>query len=164
MRSARGQRQPPARNQIQRTHLAPDIEDDSTQCIAGQRIGSGPQRRLGILRPHRHQKARIEPKLLQSVHGQRAGFPFRKILPHPHQRSSPDQAMGNACDETCGRRAIPAAVREHFMQRPAHQPALQHRVHRGMAEGYARKTVRLALKASDGSPQGRKRACACDGA
>ncbi len=72
--------------------------------------------------------------------------------------------MGQTRDEACRRGAMTAALREHFMQCAAHKPALEHSVSRGMAERHARKAIRLALKTSDGSPQGRKRTCACGGA
>ena len=39
--------------------------------------------------------------------------------------------------------------------------ALQHGISGDMAERHPRKIIWVALKASDGPPQGRKRACAC---
>jgi len=164
MRSARSECQSAARNQIERTHLAPHIEDNSTQRIASKRVGGRTQRRLGILRPHGHQKTRIEPKFLKSAHGQRTGFTLRKILLHPDQRTSPDQAMSQTRYEPCRRGAMAAAVSKHLVQRAAHQAALQHSVSRSVTERHPRKIIRLAFKASDGSPQGCKRVCACGSA
>jgi len=161
MRSARSERQSATRNEIKRTHLAPYIEDNSTQRITGKRVEGRTQRRLGILRPHGHQKARIKSEFLQAAHGERAGFALRKVLLHPDQRTPPDQTMGQARDEPCRRHAMSATFSEHLMQRAAHQAALQHSVSRSVTERHPRKTIRLAFKTSDSPPQGRKRACAC---
>lgn len=65
--------------------------------------------------------------------------------------------MREARDETRRRRAVTPALGEHFMQRAAHQPALQHGVCVRMAKRHARKSTGLAFKAADAPPQGRKR-------
>lgn len=51
-----------------------------------------------------------------------------------------------------------AAFGKHLMQRAAHQPTLQRRVRPGMTQRHARKSTSLTLKATNGPPQGRKRA------
>ena len=79
----RGQRQLAARHQIELPGLAPELEHDGAQRVAGKRIGRGAQRALDIGGAHRHHTARIEAELGEPVHRQRAGLALRKILTHP---------------------------------------------------------------------------------
>ena len=64
----RRQSQLAAGDKIELTHLAPDFQHDNADRIAGQRVGGGPQRGLGIGRAHAHHAARIEPELGPSAH------------------------------------------------------------------------------------------------
>lgn len=163
MRGARGQRQPAACDQIERPHLAPHIENHRAERIAGQSIGGGAQRGFRIRRAHGHQEAWIEAELFQPAHGQRTGFPLRKILPYPDQRSPSGEAMRDTRDKTRRCRAMPAASGEHLMQRAAHEAALQHSIRARMAERHTGEIVRPAFEASNGPLQGRKCAPACAG-
>ena len=59
----RGQRQLAARHRIELLDIAPELEHDSAQCVAGERIGRGAQRALDIGGTHHHHAARIEAEL-----------------------------------------------------------------------------------------------------
>ena len=79
----RGQREFAAGDEIELTRLPPDFQHDGAERIAGQRVGGGPQRGVGVRRAHRHQDSWIESEFAPPAHRQRAGFDFRKILPDP---------------------------------------------------------------------------------
>jgi hypothetical protein len=64
----RRQSQLAAGDKIELTCLAPDFQHDSADRIAGQRVGGGSQRGLGIGRAHRYHAARIEPEFGPSAH------------------------------------------------------------------------------------------------
>lgn len=81
--SARRQRQLAAGDEIECTHLAPHVEHNGAERIAGDRVRRDPQRSLRVCRVHRHDAAGIEAELRETVHRQRAGFDVEKILPHP---------------------------------------------------------------------------------
>jgi hypothetical protein len=49
-----------AGDEIELAGLPPDFQHDGAERIAGQRVGGGPQRGVGVGRAHRHQQPRIE--------------------------------------------------------------------------------------------------------
>ena len=56
----RGQSQFTAGDEVELTRLSPYLQHDGAERIAGQRIGRGSQRGVGILGPHGHEQPRIE--------------------------------------------------------------------------------------------------------
>ena len=51
----RGQRELAAGDEIELTRLPPDFQHDGAERIAGQRVGSGPQRGVGVGGAHGHE-------------------------------------------------------------------------------------------------------------
>lgn len=158
----RGQRQLAARYEIELPRLAPELEHDSPQRIAGERIGRGAKRALHIGGTHHHHAARIEAELGEPAHRQRAGFNFREILPHPQQRPARRDASREPHDEAGRGRALPALAK-HLVDRRAREPALQRAVGLAVAERDAIAMVHdlRRLDAFDLAAQGRKRASTC---
>jgi hypothetical protein len=56
----RGQCELAAGDEIELARLPPDFQHDGAERIAGQRVGGGPQRGVGVGRAHGHQQPRIE--------------------------------------------------------------------------------------------------------
>ena len=158
----RGQCKFAAGDEIELTRLPPDFQHDGAERIAGQRVGGGPQRGVGVGRAHGHQQPRIEAQLAKPAHRQRAGFDFRKILPHPDQRPARRYPSREPRDEARGRRAL-MALGEHFMHRGERKTALQRRIRCRMAERDLVEVMRIAMRLDplDAPAQIRKRACAC---
>jgi hypothetical protein len=154
-----------AGDEIELPRLAPDFQHHGAERIAGQRVGGGPQRRVGIGRAHGHQQPRIEAQLGKPAHRQRAGFDFRKILPHPDQRPARRHPSGKAGDKSCRRGAL-MSIGKDFMHRGAGKPAAQRRIDLRMAERHLmeRMRIRRRLDALDAAAQTRKRAYACGSA
>ena len=162
--SLRRQGQFAACHEVELPRLAPDLQHHGAQRIAGKRVGRGPQRALAIGRAHRHQAARIEPKLGKPAHRQRAGFHFGKILPHPDQRPAQRDPAGETCDEPGRHRAL-MSLGEHLMHRGHREAAAQHRIGFRMAERNAPRRMQIAtrLDAFDVAAQSRQRVHACAG-
>ena len=158
----RGQCKFTAGDEIELTRLPPDFQHDGAERIAGQRVGGGPQRGVGIGRAHGHEQPRIEAQFAKPAQRQRTRFNFRKILPHPDQRPARRHPSRQPCNEARGRRAL-MALGEHFMHRGERKPALQHSIRCRMAERDLVEVMRIAmrLQALDASAQSCKRACAC---
>ena len=154
-----------AGDEIELARLAPDFQHHRTECIAGQRVSGGPQRRIDIGGAHGHQPSRIEPEFGEPAHRQRAGFDFRKILPHPDQRPARCHPSREPCDKSRRRSAL-MSFGKNFMHRGACEPAAQRRIGLGMAERHFMKRMRIRrrLDALDAAAQTRKRAHACGGA
>jgi hypothetical protein len=158
----RGQSKFSAGDEIERTRLPPDFQHDGAERIAGQRVGSGAQRGVGVGGAHGHQQPRIETQFAQPAHRQRAGFEFRKILPYPDQRPARRDPRREAGDEAGGRCTL-VSLGEHLMDRCHRKPAPQHGVRCRMSERNLVEVMRIAvrLEAFDTPAQSRKRACAC---
>jgi hypothetical protein len=77
--------------------LSPDFQHDDAKRIAGERVGSRPQRGVHIRRAHRHKEARIKAEFGQPAHRQRARFNFGEILPYPHQRPAGGRPSRESC-------------------------------------------------------------------
>jgi hypothetical protein len=107
--------------------LPPDFQHDDAKCIAGERVGSRPQRGVHIRRTHGHQKARIETEFGQSAHRQCTGFNLGEILTNPHQRPPGCRPSREPCDESCRRGALPS-LGEHLVRRADGEAALQRRI------------------------------------
>ena len=120
----RGQRQLAARHEIELPRLAPELEHDGAERIAGERIGRGAQRALHVSRAHHHHAARIEAELGEPAHRQRAGLEFRKILPHPQQRLARRDTPRKPGDKARRGRAL-TPLAKHLVDRRACEPALQ---------------------------------------
>ena len=140
------QRQLAAGDEIELTRLAPDLQHDGAERIAGQRVGGRPQRSLHVGRAHRHEETRIETEFGQSAHRQRARFNFRKILPDPHQRPPCGHPPREPRDKTCRRSALPASFREHLVHRAQGETALQRRIRIGMSERDPARRIRIAVR------------------
>jgi hypothetical protein len=162
--SLRSQCEFAAGDEIELARLAPDFQHHGAECIAGQRVGGSPQRRLDIGGAHGHQQPRIEAQLGEPAHRQRAGFDFGKILPHPDQRPARRHPSRKARDES-RRRSTLVSFGEDFMHRGAGEAAAQRRIGLGMAERHPVKRMRFRarLDALDAAAQIRKRAHACAG-
>jgi hypothetical protein len=78
-----GQRQLAAGDEIELTRLAPHFQHHGAHRIAGERIGSRPQRAVDIGRAHAYQQTRIDPEFGQPAGRQRSRFNFGEILPDP---------------------------------------------------------------------------------
>ena len=79
----RSERELAARHEIELFRLAPELEHHGPQRVAGERVGRGAKRGLGIGGTHRHHAARIETELGETTHRQRPRLDLREILPHP---------------------------------------------------------------------------------
>ena len=158
----RGQREFAAGDEIELTRLPPDFQHDGAKRIAGQRVGGGPQRGVGVGGAHRHQQPRIETQFAKPAQRQRTGFNFRKILPHPDQRPARRYPSREPRNEARGRCAL-MALGEHFMHRCDCKPALQRRIRCRMTERDLVEVMRIAMRLDplDASAQIRKRAGAC---
>ena len=58
--ACRGQCEFAAGDEIELARLPPDFQHDGAERIAGQRVGGGPQRGVGVGGAHGHQQPRIE--------------------------------------------------------------------------------------------------------
>ena len=132
----RRQRQLAARNKIELTGFAPDLEYDGAERIAGQRVGGA----------HRHEEARIETELGQSVHRERARFNFRKILPNPQQRPPRGHPSREARDKPRCRGALPATFTKHLVHRAQGEAALQRRIRIGMPKRGLARRIGIAVR------------------
>ena len=160
----RGERQLAACHEIELPGLAPELEHDGAQRIAGERIGRGAQRAFDIGGAHHHHAARIEAELGEPAHRQRTGFELRKILPHPQQRPTRAHASRKAHDEA-GRGSALTPFAKHLVDRRARKPALQRAVRLAMAERDALVLMHdRGLDALDLAAQDCKRASTCGGA
>jgi hypothetical protein len=162
-RGLRRQRQLAAGDEVELSRLAPEFQHDDADRIAGQRVGSRPQRDVHIGRPHRHEQTRIETEFTQPAHRHRARFNLGEILPYPHQRPMGKFRGGGPArepgDKTGRRRTLPAGLRKHFVHRPQGEAALQRRVDLRMSERHPARRIRLAMRldALDIAAQTRKR-------
>jgi hypothetical protein len=107
-----------AGDEIELARVTKNFQHHRAERIAGQRVGGGPQRRIDIGGAHGHQQPRIEAEFGETTHRQRAGFDFRKILPHPDQRPARNHPSRKARDKSCRRRAL-MPVGKNFMHRGA---------------------------------------------
>lgn len=158
----RGQCQLAARHEIELPGLAPELEHDGAERIAGERIGRSAQRALDIGGTHHHHAARIEAELGEPAHRQRASLDLRKILPHPQQRSArrhTSRKTGDKARRGCALR--PSA--KHLVDRRARESAFQGAVHFAVTERNAVVMMHdfRRLDPFDLAAQGRKRAHAC---
>lgn len=161
-RGLRCQRELAAGDEIELARLPPDFQHHGAERIAGQRIGGGPQRGVGVGRAHGYQQPRIETQLAQPAQRQRTRFNFRKILPHPDQRPARRYPSREPGDEARGRRAL-MALGEHFMHGRDRKAAVQHGIRCRMAERDLVEVVRIAGRFDplDTAAQSCKRVCAC---
>jgi hypothetical protein len=123
-----GQRQFATGDEIELSRLTPDFQHDDANCIAGQRVGSRPQRVVHIGGAHGHEKTWIETEFGQSVHRHRARFNLGEILPYPHQWPSTCRPARKGGDKTGRRSALPTGLRKHFVHGSQCETALQRRV------------------------------------
>ena len=72
-----GQSELAAGDEIELTRLSPDFQHHGAERIAGQRVGGGPQRDVGVSGAHGHHETGIETQFAKPAHRQRAGFEFR---------------------------------------------------------------------------------------
>jgi hypothetical protein len=151
-----------AGDEVELARLAKGLQHDGAERIAGERIRRGAQRCLGIGGADGDEQARIEAELGKAVRRQRAGFNFRKILPHPDQRFARGHPSGDASQETGGGGAL-VSLGKHLMHGGKREPAAQHRIGGFMAERDLVQPVHIAMgfDALDAAAQGRKRAHAC---
>ncbi len=151
-----------AGDEIELTRLPPDFQHDCAERIAGQRVGGGPQRGVGVSGAHGHYETRIETEFAQPAHRQRAGFDFGKILPHPDQRPTRREPSRQPCDEAGCCRAL-VSLGEHFMHRCHRKPAPQHSIRCRVAKRDPGEVMRIAMRLEtlDAPSQTGKPACAC---
>jgi putative DNA modification/repair radical SAM protein len=158
----RSQSELAAGDEIELTRLPPYFQHHGAERIAGQRVGGGAQRGVGVSGAHGHHETGIETQFAKPAHRQRAGFEFRKILPYPDQRPARCDPPREAGDEAGGRRAL-MSLGEHFMHRRHRKPTPQHSIRCRMSERDLGEVMRIAmrLQALDAPSQTRKRACVC---
>jgi hypothetical protein len=158
----RGKRQLAAGDEVELARIAKDFQHDGAQRIAGERVRCAAQCCFDIGSAYGDQTARIEAKLVKTARRQRAGFHFRKILPHPDQRFARRNSCRDARDKTGCRRAL-MAPGKHFMHGGGRKPAAQPRIGRLVAERDLVEPAHIAMgfDAFDAAAQGRKRVCAC---
>ena len=160
--SLRRQSELAAGDEIELAGLPPDFQHHGAERIAGQRVGGGPQRGVGVGRAHGHQQPRIEPELAKPAQRQRAGFNFRKVLPHPDQRPARRYPPRQPCDEAGGRCAL-MTLGKHLMHRSERKTAAQRGIRCRMAKRDLVEIRRIAMRLDplDAAAQIRKRAGAC---
>ena len=157
-----GQGELAAGDEIELTRLPPDFQHHGAERIAGQRVGGGPQRGVGVSGAHGHHETGIETQFAKPAHRQRAGFEFRKILPYPDQRPARCDPPREAGDEA-GCRSTLMSLGEHFMHRRHRKPAPQHSIRGRMSERDLVEVMGIAMRLQplDTPSQTRKRACVC---
>ena len=143
--SLRSQGQFTAGCKIELTHLAPELQHDSADRVAGQRVGCGSQRGVDIGRAHAYHAARIEAEFGPSAHRQRAQFDFGKILPHPDQRPARRKAPGKTCDES-GRGCALMTCGKHLVHRGGRKATAQRRIRSGMPKRHLVRGVAIAMR------------------
>jgi hypothetical protein len=121
----RGQRQLAAGDKVELPRLAPNLQHDGANRIAGQRIGDRPQRVIRIRGAYTDEQTRIETKLSQPAHRQGARFNLGEILPDPNDGLPPGRATRKPCDKARRRDTLPAGLRKHLVHGPQGEPALQ---------------------------------------
>ena len=141
----RGQCKFTAGDEIELTRLPPDFQHDGAERIAGQRVGGGPQRGVGIGRAHGHEQPRIEAQFAKPAQRQRTRFNFRKILPHPDQRPAGRDPPGQPCDEA-GRHCALMSLAKHLVHRGHRKSAAQHSIRFRMAERHALWGMQIAMR------------------
>ena len=158
----RSQGQLAAGDEIELARLAKRLQHDGAQRIAGQRIRRAAQRGLDIGGAHGDKQAWIKTEFGKPIRRQRAGFNFRKILPHPDQRLARRQPSRHARDET-GRGCALTPLGKHFMHGGEREPAAQHGIGSPVPERDPAQRMDIAgrLDLLDAAAQGRKRAHAC---
>jgi hypothetical protein len=129
----RGQCQLAAGDEIELPCRPPDFQHDDAKRIAGERVGSRPQRGVHIRRAHRHQEARIKTEFGQSAHRQRTRFNFSEILTYPHQRPPGRRPSREPRDKPRRRSTLPS-LGEHLVHRADGEAALQCSIHVNMTE------------------------------
>jgi len=136
---SRSQCQLAAGDEIELSRWPPDFQHDDAKRIAGERIGSRPQRGVHIRRTHRHQEARIKAEFGQSAHRKRTRFNFSEILTYPHQRTPGRDPSREPCppreayNKPRRRSALPS-LGEHLVHRTHGEAALQRRIRVRMTE------------------------------
>jgi hypothetical protein len=160
----RGQCQLAAGDKIELSCLAPDLQHDGTHRIAGERIGSRPQRMLHVRGVDADEKARIETQFDQAARRDGARFDFGEILPDPNHRPPRGHAPCDPGDKSGRRGALPSGFRKHLVHSPQSEAALQARVRILMSERHLSQAIGRAmpLEAFDAAAQGRNRARGAD--
>ena len=121
----RGQRQLAAGDKVERPRLAPNLQHDDANRIAGQRVGDRPQRLIRIDGAYTDEKARIETQFSQPAHRDGARFNLGEILPDPNDGSPHGRATRKPRDKARRRDTLPAGIRKHLVHGPQSEPALQ---------------------------------------
>jgi hypothetical protein len=159
-RGLRGQRQFAAGDKIELPGLAPDLQHDHANRIAGQCVGGGPQGVVHIGCAHGDEKTWIETKLSQSAHRHRARFNLREILPYPQPWPMAGQSACKGGGKTGRRGTLPAGFRKHLVHGSQSEPTPQRRIGIGMPERHLLRGIRfpMRLDALDLGAQSRKSA------
>jgi hypothetical protein len=121
----RGQRQLAAGDKVERPRLAPNLQHDDANRIAGQRVGDRPQRLIRISGAYTDEKARIETQFSQPAHRDGACFNLGEILPDPNDGPPHGRATRKPRDKARRRDTLPAGIRKHLVHGPQSEPALQ---------------------------------------
>jgi len=133
-RDLRGQRQLSAGDKVELSRLAPDLQHDGADRIAGKRVRSRPQRVVHVSGANGNEKARIKTEFGKSAHRDGARFNFREILPDPDQGPSFGDSPCEPRDKAGRHSALPAGLRKHLVNGAQRKPALQARVRLRMTE------------------------------
>jgi len=141
-----GQCQLAARNEVELSRFAPDLQHDRAHGIAGQGVGGRPQRLFDIGSTDSHEKPRIETEFGKPVHRDCAGFDFGKILPDPDHRPARGHAACEACNKAARHGTLPASFRKHLMHGAQSEPALQVCVGLRMSERHLAQAIRRAVR------------------
>ena len=132
----RGQRQLAAGDKVERPRLAPNLQYDDANRIAGQRVGDRPQRLIRIDGAYTDEKTRIETQFSQPAHRDGACFNLGEILPDPNDGPPHGRATRKPRDKARRRNTLPAGIRKHLVHGPQGEPALQARIGIRMSKHY----------------------------
>jgi hypothetical protein len=148
-----GERQPPAGHQIENFWFARNLDDDSAQGRAGERIICR-AKSIGCIADTKQQQARrINSKFKKAGCRKLAEFEGGKILSDPEQAFARGHAGGKPCYKT-GCRRFMAKARENFMQHATPKPALQAEISGGVAKRNADRGF-LQSRFDEGGAKGR---------
>ena len=83
----RGQCQLAAGDKVELSRLAPDLQHDGADRIAGERVGGRSQGMVDVGGVDTDETTRIQTKFGKPAHRDGARFNFREILPDPNHRT-----------------------------------------------------------------------------
>jgi hypothetical protein len=157
----RGQCQLAARDKVELSRLAPDLQHNGAHRIASERVGGRSQRMFDVGGVDGDEKAWIKAEFGKPTHRDGTCFNFREILSDPNHRPSRGNAAREPRDEARRSRALSSDLRKHLVNGAQSESALQACIGLRMPEGHLARAIRLAMAfdAPDVVAQNRKLLC-----